>query len=579
MQDMQTSPASAAPPVPRILALSAPLRLPRVDGWTLGVIGLAALATSPILAVLGIALESSGDAWAHLSSTVLGTYIDQTLRLIVGVGAGVLIIGVTTAWLVTMFEFPGRSVLQWALLLPLAMPAYIAAYTYTDVLEFAGPVQTGLRELFGWQRPGDYWFPEIRSLGGAVAFMSLVLYPYVYLLARAAFVEQSQSLWEAARGLGLGTWKCFIRVGLPLARPAIAIGVLLALMETLNDFGTVDYFAVQTLTVGVYRVWFGMNNAPAAAQLASMVLALVLVMAALERIARGRRRYQFNQNAPRRHPLARLHGVRGLLALLTCATPLTLGFVIPAALMAASAVGSYGSATGVDTLRLAFNSLAVAGLAALVCLCGGLFLAYGSRLSGTALVRGATRIASMGYTVPGVVLAVGVLIPAAALDNAIDGFMRTHFNTATGLIFSGTLYALVFACAVRFLALSFGSLEAGLTKITPNMDAAARSLGHRPGGVLARIHFPLLRGSLLTGAMLVFVDAMKELPMTLILRPFNFNTLATHVYEYASYEAFEQAAIAALAIVIAGLAPVIALSLSFTGSGRFSQPQPAKPES
>ena len=568
---MQTSPASAATAVPRLPAIPVASRFPRVDGWTLGVIALAALLTSPILAVLGIALENSGDAWAHLASTVLGTYINQTFGLIIGVGAGVLIIGVGTAWLVTMFEFPGRSVLQWALLLPLAMPAYIAAYTYTDVLEFAGPVQTSLREMFGWQRPGDYWFPEIRSLGGAVTFMSLVLYPYVYLLARSAFVEQSQNLWDAARGLGLGTWRCFMRVGLPLARPAIAVGVLLALMETLNDFGTVDYFAVQTLTVGVYRVWFGMNNAPAAAQLASMVLALVLVMATLERIARGRRRYQFSHNTPRRHPLARLRGVRGVLALLTCATPLTLGFVIPAGLMAASAVGSYGYAAGVDTLSLAFNSLAVASLAALVCLCGGLFLAYGARLSGTALVRSATRVASIGYTVPGVVLAVGVLIPAAALDNAIDGFMRTHFDTATGLIFSGTLYALIFACTVRFLALSFGSLEAGLTKITPNMDAAARSLGRHPGGVLARIHFPLLRGSLLTGVMLVFVDAMKELPMTLILRPFNFNTLATHVYEYASYEAFDQAVIAALAIVVTGLGPVIVLSLSFAGSGRFSQ--------
>ena len=568
---MQTSPASAATAVPRLPAIPVASRFPRVDGWTLGVIALAALLTSPILAVLGIAMENSGDAWAHLSSTVLGTYINQTFGLIIGVGAGVLIIGVGTAWLVTMFEFPGRSVLQWALLLPLAMPAYIAAYTYTDVLEFAGPVQTSLREMFGWQRPGDYWFPEIRSLGGAVTFMSLVLYPYVYLLARAAFVEQSQNLWDAARGLGLGTWRCFMRVGLPLARPAIAVGVLLALMETLNDFGTVDYFAVQTLTVGVYRVWFGMNNAPAAAQLASMVLALVLVMATLERIARGRRRYQFSHSTPRRHPLARLRGVRGVLALLTCATPLTLGFVIPAGLMAVSAVGSYGYATGVDTLSLAFNSLAVASLAALVCLCGGLFLAYGARLSGTALVKSATRIASIGYTVPGVVLAVGVLIPAAALDNAIDGFMRTHFDTATGLIFSGTLYALIFACTVRFLALSFGSLEAGLTKITPNMDAAARSLGRHPGGVLARIHFPLLRGSLLTGVMLVFVDAMKELPMTLILRPFNFNTLATHVYEYASYEAFDQAVIAALAIVVTGLGPVIVLSLSFAGSGRFSQ--------
>ena len=402
--------------------------LSRVDGWTLGILLLAALFTSPIFAVLGIALESSGDAWAHLASTVLGTYISQTFGLIVGVGAGVLVIGVSTAWLVTMFDFPGRRVLQWALLLPLAMPAYIAAYTYTDVLEFAGPVQTALRQLFGWQSPRDYWFPEIRSLGGAVTFMSLVLYPYVYLLARSAFVEQSQNLWDAARGLGRGTWSCFAKVGLPLARPAIAVGVLLALMETLNDFGTVDYFAVQTLTVGVYRVWFGMNNAPAAAQLATMVLALVLVMAALERTARGRRRYQFSHSVPRRNPLARLDGIRGTLALLACATPVALGFAIPAVLMAASAVGSTETAVGVSTLGLAVNSVAVAGVAALVCLCAGLFLAYGARLSGTPLVKTATRVASIGYTIPGVVLAVGVLIPAAALDNTIDAFMTNLFQ-------------------------------------------------------------------------------------------------------------------------------------------------------
>lgn len=569
---MPTGPATAAPAAPRISTLFAPSRLLRVDGWTLGTVALAALFTSPILAVLGVALESSGDAWSHLASTVLGAYIRETLYLTAGVGAGVLVIGVSTAWLITMFEFPGRRVLQWALLLPLAMPAYIAAYTYTDVLEFAGPVQTTLRQLFGWQSPRDYWFPEVRSLGGAVTFMSLVLYPYVYLLARSAFVEQSQSLWDAARGLGLGAWGCFARVGLPLARPAIAVGVLLALMETLNDFGTVDYFAVQTLTIGVYRVWFGMNNAPAAAQLASMVLAMVLVMAALERIARGRRRYQFNHGGRRHQTLARLSGVRGTLALLACATPVALGFAVPAALMAASAVGSAETVVGVSTLGLAVNSIAVAGMAALACLCGGLFLAYGARLSGTPLVKAATRVASIGYTIPGVVLAVGVLIPAAALDNAIDGFMRSAFNAPTGLLFTGTLYALIFACTVRFLALSFGSLEAGLTKITPNMDAAARALGHRPGGVLARVHLPLLRSSLFTGATLVFVDAMKELPMTLILRPFNFNTLATHVYEYASYESFEQAALAALAIVAAGLAPVIFLSLRFRGSGRSSQP-------
>jgi iron(III) transport system permease protein len=553
-------------------ARTSSIRFPRLGVWPLLTFVVAVLLVTPLFAVLGISFENTGETWSHLRETVLSQYLTQTLYLAIGVSAGTLVIGVGTAWLVTMFTFPGRGTLCWALLLPLAMPTYIAAYAYTDLLEYAGPLQTSLRTLFGWQSPRDYWFPEVRSLGGAILFMTLVLYPYVYLLARSAFLQQASTLWEAARGLGHGSWSCFLRIGLPLGRPAIAAGVLLALMETLNDFGTVDYFAVPTLTVGVYRVWFGMNNAAAAAQLASMLLVLVLILVASERLARGRKRFQFNHAAVMHEPATQLGGRQACLAAFLCGGPIVLGFVIPASLMVSYTVDTYESVADLKFLTLVFNSLTVSILGAAVCVLLGLFLAYGVRVSGTAILRLATRVASSGYTVPGAVLAVGVLIPATALDNRINNFSEAYLGIHTGLLVSGTLYALIFAYVVRFLALSFGSLEAGLTKITTSMDDAARSLGHRPLSVLTRVHLPLLRGSLLTGAMLVFVDCMKELPMTLILRPFNFNTVATHVYEYASYEAFEEAAPAAIAVVLVGLAPVIGLSIGIAGSTKSSRP-------
>lgn len=556
---------SASPPGPARSLFS---RFPTVGIWALLTFLVAAMLVTPLFAVLGIALKNTGETWSHLTETVLHQYLSQTLYLAFGVSAGTLVIGVGTAWVTTMFAFPGRKILCWALLLPLAMPTYIAAYAYTDLLEYAGPVQTGLRALFGWQSPRDYWFPEVRSLGGAILFMTLVLYPYVYLLARSAFLQQASTLWEAARGLGHGSWSCFIRIGLPLGRPAIAAGVLLALMETLNDFGTVDYFAVPTLTVGVYRVWFGMNNAPAAAQLATMLLVIVLIVVAAERLARGRRRFQFTHGASSHPPPMHLTTGRATLAIFLCAVPLILGFIVPATVMVSYTLETYASIIDLKFLTLIFNSLLVSTSGALVCVLLGLFLAYGVRVSGTAILRLTTRVASSGYAVPGAVLAVGVLIPATALDHQINDFAEAYLHIQPGLLVSGTLYALIFAYVVRFLALPFGSLEAGLTKITTNMDDAARSLGHRPLSVLTRVHLPLLRGSLLTGAMLVFVDCMKELPMTLILRPFNFNTLATHVYEFASYEAFEEAGPAAIAVVLVGLAPVIGLSVGIASSTR-----------
>lgn len=531
-----------------------------LNGWTIFVVLIAALLVSPILAVVGIALSPSGDIWAHLVATVLPTYVLTTLGLALGVGVGVLVIGTGTAWLVTMCRFPGRRVFEWALLAPLAVPTYLAAFVYTDLLEFAGPVQGALRAVFGWSSRREYWFPEIRSLSGAIVFFTLVLYPYVYLLSRAAFHQQSARVFEAGRSLGRGPWNCFFLLALPLARPSIAVGLLLAMMETLNEFGAVDYFAVQTFTVGIYRVWFGMNNAPAAAQLASLVLVFVILLIWLERTARKRQRYDpgaGNYQQPSGYPLRRM---RAALATTACFSPILLGFCIPAGVLLSFALDTYQQTLNAGFIEIIGNTLLLSALAALICVAVGLMLAYGVRLRATVLVRGAARVASVGYAVPGTVLAIGVLIPAARFDNALDAFLRANFGISTGLLLSGTIAVVTFAYVARFMALSYGSMEAGFAKVTPTMDEAARSLGLVPGAVLRRVHIPLLRGSLLTAMVLVFVDSMKELPMTLILRPFNFDTLATHVYEYASFEQFRESALAALTIVGAGLLPVILLS-------------------
>jgi len=453
-------------------------------------------------------------------------------------------------------------VLSWALLLPLAMPGYLAAYAYTDLLEYSGPVQSLLRAGFGWQSRQDYWFPEVRSLGGAALFLSLVLYPYVYLLTRAAFAEQSAGVMEAGRSLGRGPWRGFFTLSLPLARPAIVVGLSLALMEALNDFGAVDYFAVQTFTVGIYRVWLGMGSVAGAAQLAVLLLGVVLLLTGLERMARRQQRFHHTTQRTRPAPRFVLRGWLGLGAATAAALPVLLGFGVPAGLLAAYTLDVWrrSGSLGAPGLAAALgNSLLLAGLAALVTVAAGVFLAYGVRLRPWPLVRGVTRAASLGYAVPGLVLAVGVMIPAAGLDNALDGFLRDRYGVSSGLLLSGTLAALTFACAVRFLPLALGAAESGLARITPSMDNAARSLGLRPRQVLRRVHLPLLKGSVLAAALLVFVDTMKELPMTLVLRPFNFNTLATHVYELAAYEQFRQSAPAALGIVLAGLAPVLLL--------------------
>ncbi|MBT9498434.1 MAG: iron ABC transporter permease [Zoogloea oleivorans] len=529
----------------------------------LSAILIALLAGLPVASVgFNLFLGGTSDTWNHLASTVLPEYLWNSLALCTGVGVGVAIIGVTTAWLTTMHDFPGRRVFEWALVLPLAVPAYVMAYVYTDFLQFVGPVQTALRDFFEWRR-GDYWFPDIRTLSGAMLMFIFVLYPYVYLLARTAFLERAGGVLEAARTLGIGPWRAFFTVSLPLARPAIAAGVALALMETLADYGTVAYFAVNTFTTGIYRAWFSLGDRVASAQLAAILLGFVLLLVAVERITRGRARYHNTSNR-HRPPPGRLRGGAALLATLACLTPLALGFLLPAGLLLRMALGDGDAQFGARFLTLARNSLTLAGLTALIAVTLAVLLAYSARLSKTLLAQALNRLVGLGYAVPGTVIAVGVLIPVTRLDNWLAGQWESAFGSNPGLLLTGGIAALIYAYLVRFLAVALQTVDASLSKITPSMDDAARCLGLGQGASLRRVHVPILRGSLFTAGLLVFVDVMKELPATLVMRPFNFDTLATQAYTLAADERLTEASTASLAIVAVGLLPLIALSRQIT---------------
>ncbi len=535
------------------------------DGWTLLTLVVAGLVALPVITVLAHVLVPSGEVWSHLYETVLPGYLLNTLGLMLGVGAGTLAMGVGTAWLVVMCRFPGKRVFEWALLLPLAVPTYVIAYAYTDFLQFAGPLQTWLRELFDWGR-ADYWFPNVRSLGGAIVLMSLVLYPYVYLLTRAAFMEQSVCALEVGRTLGRGPWRLFSSVAVPLARPAIVGGVALALMEALNDFGAVQFFGVDTFTTGIYRTWFGMGEAAAAAQLAACLLVFVLVLLLLERFSRRRARFHHTTGRYRELPQYRLGKGAAALAFLACAVPVLVGFVVPAALLVEMHVRVGDPLMGGRFWGFAWNSLILATVTAVVAVSLAVTIGYGVRLKPRVLTRTAARMASVGYAIPGSVIAVGILIPLGWLDQQINLFAREHFGFLPGLLLTGTMVALVYAYVVRFLAVSFNTVEASLTKVTPNMDAASRTLGKTAGKTLALVHLPVMRSSLLAAAILVFVDVMKELPATIILRPFNFDTLAVRAFELASDERLAQASTAALGIVLVGIVPVILLSIAMRKS-------------
>ncbi|MDA1132076.1 MAG: iron ABC transporter permease [Proteobacteria bacterium] len=533
--------------------------------WTVAGLAVAGLALLPILVVAGSVLLPAGDVWAHLSATVLPRYLWNTAGLVAGVGIVTVVIGVGSAWLVTMCAFPGRRVFEWALLLPLAMPAYAIAYTYGGMFDFAGPVQTSLREWFGWSR-GDYWFPPVRSLGGAIIVLGVVLYPYVYMLTRAAFLEQSVCALEVGRSLGAGPWRGFFRVALPLARPAIVTGIALALMETLGDYGAVQYLAVDTFTTGIFRTWHGLGSLRAATQLAAILLAVVFAVLALERLSRGGKRYHHTSTRYRPLPRYPLRGWRAAAAVSACVLPVFLGFLLPVGRLAAWALATAPRMLDASFARLALNSVGLAAAASAIAVAVAVTLAWAIRLRPGRTMRIAARAASMGYAIPGAVVAVGVLVPLAWFDNTLDGLMRETFGVSTGLVLSGTVVALLFAYVVRFLSISLNAVESSLGRVTADMERSARTLGLGPGATLRRVHAPLMAGSLLTAGLLVFVDVMKELPATLVLRPFNFDTLAVRAFELASDERLADAANAALAIVLVGLIPVILLSRAIARS-------------
>ena len=533
--------------------------------WKPSIVGTALILSIPILTIAFSVFEPPGENWQHLKDTVLQEYIVNSMLLTCGVGIGTLLIGVSTAWLTAMCSFPGKNLFVWLLLLPLAMPAYIVAYTYTGMFDFAGPVQTMFRDWTGWSYR-DYYFPQIRSMGGAITILSLVLYPYVYLLGRSTFLEQSVGVMEVSRTLKCGPWTVFYKVALPLARPAIVAGLSLALMETLADYGTVAFFGLGVFTTGIFRTWFGLGDYSSAAKLASLLLFFVFALIILERLSRNKARYHNSSGKLTRFSEYRLKGLKAWVAFASCAIPVFLGFFLPAAQLSLWAFETWSEMVDDRFFELARNSFLLGFSAALISVILALFLGYGKRVIPGKVTIASIRTASIGYAIPGTVIAVGVIIPFAWIDGRIDTFMQSSFGISSGLIFSGTLIAVMFAYVVRFLAISLQTVESGLEKIKPSMDDAARSLGCRHHETLFKIHVPLLKSSMLTALMIVFVDVMKELPATLILRPFDFNTLAVRAFELASDERLADSSTAALTIVVVGLLPVIYLSKTISHS-------------
>ncbi len=526
----------------------------RILGVLAGIVAAACLL--PMVAVVLASVTGGTDTISHLLATVLPGYAATTAILVTMVSIGTFAIGVGAAWLVTMTRFPGVRLLEIALVLPLAFPAYVLAYAYTFILDHPGIVQTTLRQVTGWG-PRDYWFPEIRSTEGAAVMLILVLYPYVYLLARAAFLQQSATAFLAAQALGSSPWSAFWRVSLPMARPAIAGGVLLAVMETIADFGTVAYFGVQTFATGIYTSWFSMADRAAAAQLALCLLGFALVMAVTERAQRGRAKYY---QAGKRHatlPAAQLKGWQMVAAFVLCAIPVFFGFLLPVIVLVQMGFESEQNLLSSRYLGFIRNSLTLAGTAAFVTVCAAICIGFYQRMKPGRRSAAAAYIARLGYAVPGGVIAVGLIVPFASFDNALDAWMRETFDVSTGLLVTGSIWLLVAAYMVRFLAAALSAYEGGQSTVHANMDAASRSLGQTPIGTLRRVHLPILTPSLLTALLIVFVDVMKELPATLIMRPFNFDTLAVQAYRLASDERLEGAAVPSLVILAVGLLPVI----------------------
>lgn len=518
---------------------------------------IAGVCLLPIVGVVAAAFLGTLDTLSQLADTVLWRYSTTTLSLVALVSLGSIVIGTVTAWLVVTCEFPGRRVLEIALVVPLAFPAYVLAYAYTDVLDHPGIVQTTLRNVMGWG-PRDYWFPEIRSVGGAAAMLTLVLYPYVYLLTRAAFRMQAATPFYAARSLGSSPVAAFFRVSLPMARPAIAAGTLLVVMETIADFGTVAHFSVQTFSTGIYTSWFGLADRAAAAQLALGLLTFALLVAALEHMNRGAAAFAV-RGRQEVFSRFRLHGLRARLAQIACVLPVLLGVVIPVITLVLMGLRSEQDILSPRYMRFIQNTLMLAAIAAGITVTAAIVLGTFNRVFGNRTSVISLYIGRLGYAVPGGVIAVGLLVPFARFDNWLDARMEAWFDISTGLLISGSIWLLIIAYMIRFLAAAIGAYDSGLATVTPNMDAAARVLGRTSWGTVRSVHLAVLRPSILTALLIVFVDTIKELPATLILRPFNYDTLAVQAFRLASDERLEGAAVPSLMIAGIGLLPVILL--------------------
>ena len=525
--------------------------------WGITIATIALVISIPVLVVLSSLWIPQGALWAHLGSTVLPRYFQNSILLSLGVGLGVSLVGVSTAWIVSVCEFPGRRWLEWALLLPLAAPAYLLAYVYTDFFEYFGPLQALLRKIGGWDSANEYWFPEIRSLPGAIVLFTLVLYPYVYLITKVSFAEQGRNTIEASRSLGRNPWQSFWFVALPLARPSWMAGLALALMETLNDFGTVQFFGVDTFTTGIYRTWFGLGEHLGATQLAAVLLLGVLGLLVTEQWSRRQAQYYQTDGCRQSFSPYRLQGLRAMGAIVICTLPIALGILLPGGLLFAMTLDNWERSVDDRFWSLTTHSLSLAIVTGIIAVILALILSYGVRLNSQPLVKSSVRLAGMGYAVPGAVIEVGLLFPVSWIDQGLEILQQGIVHP---IFLGGSAILLVVAYLVRFLAVALGTIESSLTRISPNLDQAARSLGHTPIQTLFQVHLPLLRSGLLTGLMLVFVDVMKELPATIVLRPFNFDTLAIQVYQYASDERLAEASAPALTILLIGLLPVILLS-------------------
>lgn len=527
-------------------------------------VAIAAGVALPVVAVFFIAASGGDDIWGHILAYVLPRATETTLYLLVLTGMATAVFGVLTAWLVTGFDFPGRRLVSPALVLPLAIPSYLAAYAFGEFFDFTGPIQTWYRQVFGYQSARDYWFPQIRSLGGAVLILSSVLYPYVYLACRSIFAMQGRTAADVARTLGAGPYRVFFRVQLPMARPAVIIGLTLVMMEVLNDIGAVEFLGVNTMTFAVYSTWLNRGSLTGAAQIASAMLFLIAILILIERAARRRQRFTDNRTISAagdatRH---RLSGVKAFLAMLVCALPVLSGFALPVLVLGRFALARLEMFTDPRLVDALVNSLSVSAATAFFAVVLGFMLAYATRAERSGLAVAAGRAASLGYGLPGTVLAIGVLVPFAAIDNGVDGFLREQFGISTGLVLSGTGFAIVYACTVRFMVMAEGTLDAGMQKLSPHLDMAARTLGRNRRQTVWSVLLPNMRPALLTAALLVFIETMKELSATILLRPFSFNTLATLVYEDASRAKIEDSSVAAIIIIAAGLIPVLVVSRS-----------------